>query len=135
VRFEDYTSNRSGTISEVCEFLGVPESVSELDEEGANRGDTRAVAKGLWIGVLSSSWYRNGVRKLMPTNLRNKMRDAILAKPELRKIAPSLQTIEFLIESLQEDADELAKILDWPTPIWDFDKTRTKYNAHSGETL
>ena len=135
VRFEDYTSNRSGTISEVCAFLGVAESISELNGQGANRGNDRPVAKGIWTRVLASGWYRNGVRKLMPTTLRNRVRDAILAKPELRKIAPSLQTIEFLIESLQEDADELAKILDWPTPIWDFDKTRTKYNAHSGETL
>ena len=133
IRFEDYTANRSDTISEVCEFLGVMESKKELNEHGANRGDTRAVAKGLWTRVLASGWYRNGVRKLMPSALRNKMRDAVLAKPELRKIPPSIETIEFLIESLKNDADELAKMLDWPVPIWDFEKTRLRYSNSIGK--
>jgi len=128
VRFEDYTADRVTVLSEICEFLGVAAVNDSLNKDGANRGDSRPVAKGLWTRVLSSGWYRQGVRKLMPSMIRNRIRDAVLAKPELRKVPPSQETIEFLIKELEKDANQLAEMLNWPTPIWDFDETRLRYS-------
>ena len=125
--FEQYVRNRTQVANAVCDFLGVPRVDLQIDGEGANRGESRRVANKLWAAIITSRFYRSGLRGMLPTSVRQMFAKTLLKPAVQRRIPASPATLARIIDQLAPDAQQLQKMLDAPAPFWDWDALRSKY--------
>jgi hypothetical protein len=126
VRFEDYVRDRGGVIQAIGRWMGVATDASSLRmEQKLNAGDD-AHAPGWFAPLLRSQLYQVRLRGMVPPTVRARLRRWLMPRRRAR-VAPGIATIDFLIDSLRDDSDRLARLLDWRAPIWDFDATRRKF--------
>ncbi len=127
VVFEDYVRNRAKVADMVCDFIGVSRVDLQLDADGANRGESRRVANKLWAAIITSRFYRFGLRGMLPVSVRQIFAKTLLKPAAQRRIPANHTTLARIIEQLAPEADKLQKMLDVPKPFWDWDSIRYKY--------
>lgn len=110
MKFEDYIVNRRGAMDELMGLLGLPPmpASSEFDTR-LNEASSRRASRGLLRQILASDAYRHGVRRVLPSSLRVRARDAVIAPTTTRPLAPSRATMRTLVERLSADAAELSE--------------------------
>ncbi|MDX1928108.1 MAG: sulfotransferase [Pirellulaceae bacterium] len=125
--FEQYVRNRAQIAEEVFDFLRVPRVDLQLDAEGANRGESRRVANKLWAAIITSRFYRSGLRGMLPVSVRQIFAKTLLKPAAQRRIPPTRATLARIIDQLAPEALQLEKMLQAPAPFWDWDVIRNKY--------
>ena len=125
--FEEYVRNRVSTTNVVSDFLGVPRVELRLDTDGANRGESRRVANRLWAAIITSRFYRSGLRGMLPDSVRQIFAKTLLKPAAQRHIPASRATLARIIDQLAPDAEQLQKMLGAADPLWDWDSVCNKY--------
>jgi hypothetical protein len=127
IRLEDFTADRRGWITRICEFLGVEPRPELIDEEVIyNRGDEKPMIQGVWRHVASSRLYAR-VRYVLPLGLKDRLRALLLPKAPPRPAPPAADTVEYILQELAEDQRQLQKMLNAPAPLWDAEEIRNRY--------
>lgn len=130
VVFEDYIASRMATIARICRFLGVPARRAVVKHDTVyNRGDGKPVLNPAWARVRNATWYQQLVRPFIPHRLRDRFRAQVLPKAPPRPAPPSRATVDYLLEQLRDDAEQMRRFLGRSDPIWDFCRVRQKYLA------
>ena len=127
IKFEEYVKNRAKVTSDIFDFLEVPPFQIAVQEKGANRGHDRQVAGKFIYRFYHTRLFQKILKPFSPRFLRTAMRKILLRKSEVRSIAPTPETIDNIIESIQDDSARLHLLLGWDKPAWDFDAVRSKY--------
>ncbi|MFG0306606.1 MAG: sulfotransferase family protein [Phycisphaerales bacterium JB040] len=122
VKFEDYTRDRRAGADELFRFLGLdPAHASPDTDKIHNRGDTRAVHRGVFTAINRAGWYRRGLRRVIPQHFRQTLYRWFLPKAPPRPSPPSRATLERLRDVLIEDQAHLRRLLGDGAPAWDLD--------------
>ncbi len=99
--FEDYIADRIGVLTRVCSFLDCPAPVS-LDLTHRNASDGKRIVRrgSLMSRFRSTRFYLYGIKPLLPTHLRDKIKALILptARPMTQRLsdATRLKILEAL---------------------------------------
>lgn len=125
--FEEYVRNRAKVADIVFDFLGVPRVDLQLDADGANRGESRRVANKLWAAIITSRFYRSGLRGMLPVSVRQMFAKTLLKPAAQRRIPASPATLTRIIDQLAPEAEKLQHMLGFSAPIWDWNVIRKKY--------
>ncbi len=136
IRFESYVEDRRGTISSLSEFLGVaprPELVKANDV--FNPSEAKPADTGLVWRMSKSSWYRKTVRPLLPMSLKSRLRSALLPKASPRPDPPTIETVDYIIDRVGDDAQRLRHLMGRPEPLWDFEAVRRRSLLAANETI
>lgn len=106
VRFEDYLADRPKHLAEICAFLGVEAPVQNPDETHRNKSEGKKIVKSgsMMQKFAHSRFYLFTIKPLIPTNLRDKVKDMILptARPMTEKLSDD--TRAKLVAALRDDA-------------------------------
>lgn len=124
--FEEYIRARESVTNAVSDFLGVPRVQLQLDAAGANRSESRRVANKVWAAIITSRFYRSGLRGMLPISVRQIFAKTFLKPAAQRRIPASSKTLAKIIDQLAPDAEQLQKLLG-TAPFWDWDSIRNKY--------
>jgi len=125
--FEEYVKNRSHYVEMLSKKLGFQADVSRIDHGAKyNAAKNRSRDKGLIMRFQRTSLYGQ-IRPLLPVQVRDRLRVMLAPKAPPPPPPPSAQTVEFILESLEDDQRELASILGRAYPIWDPDKVRSDF--------
>ncbi|MHC5024698.1 MAG: sulfotransferase domain-containing protein, partial [Planctomycetota bacterium] len=103
VRFEDYTSDRRTTVSDVTRFIGAePRPDLVRVDTVYNKGDGKPVMRGPMVRVRFSPVYTKLVRPLLPLAARDTLRRLLLPKAPPRPDPPSPDTVDFILDQLRD---------------------------------
>jgi hypothetical protein len=94
IDLEDYSRDKAGKLDAVMAHLGLdPALMPAVDPNArANRADeAKTVSNPLLAAVIGSRFYRRRIKGLMSDGLREKLRNAILSKPEDTEILLSTE--------------------------------------------
>jgi hypothetical protein len=127
VRFEDYLADRAGTTQGLLSFLDLPPASLKADDPGLNRSGELGAAVGLWARVHRSSVYRATLRRVLPDDLRLRIRGLVVPGPPPRPAPPTLAQVDEMLEVLRPDVERLATVLGMDRPPWDLDAVRTRF--------
>jgi hypothetical protein len=134
LRFEDYVRARAATIEKVGAFLDVAVEPGRIEADKAfNQGEEGRRMPRALRPLFTSDLWRLWIRRAIPGGLRARVRDLVAPPSKLppRPPPPRADTLDYLIDKLRPDAERLAAMVGWPTPIWDFEATRRKYVEQS----
>jgi hypothetical protein len=128
VRFESYIGDRVGVASEIAGWLGGQADPGRVEAGKVfNQGEGKGVLKGPWKRVAENPLYRHGLRKLIGPGAREKLRGLLLPKAPPKPAGPNRETVEFVLDAVEPEADRLRGMLGWEEPIWDFGAVRERY--------
>lgn len=118
LRFEDYVADRQTGMSNVLEFLGT--SPFRLPDANTvhNAADAKRIRSGVLGRVALSKVYRSRFRSLIPEEIRRVVSQNMLPKAPPRPDPPRPETIEFIVEQLWPEVQQLAR-LQSTGPWWD----------------
>lgn len=117
LRFEDYVADRIGTLGAVLRHIGVAGPVAPVDEEKSfKKGEDAPILRGPLARVAESAAYRRAIRPLLSTELRERIRNAVLPRTPARREAPTQATVAYLLEQLRPDLDRQRRVLGGP--LW-----------------
>ena len=98
-----------------------------------NQSEAKPAATGLLWRMSKGPWYRKTIRSLLPRRLKGRLRSALLPQVPPRPDPPTVETVDYIIDRVREDAQHLRHLMGWAKPIWDFDAVRrTSLDAASG---
>jgi hypothetical protein len=127
VRFERYVADRHGVVAELSTFLGVPPASERIEVNRVyNPGERMWARSGLLWRLSRSRPYRALVRPWMTRETRARLRDMLLRKAPRRRAAPSLATIDYILDGVRDDVAELQRLARWREPPWDLDAVRRR---------
>lgn len=128
VRFESFVKDRKGTIEGISRFIGVeprPDLVKE--DEVYNKTSERVRSVGLGSRIAASRAYKKLVRPVLSVEFRSRFRGMVLPKADVKPVAPTAETIDWMIERLAPDTDRLAGLMGRAGPVWDVAAVRARY--------
>jgi hypothetical protein len=104
VRLEDYKTARSRTVTELCEFLGVPDDADAIDADRVyNSGRSKPLVRGAWRTIHDSALYRRTIRPHLTPELRSRIRHVLLPRSPVDRERPTASTSAFLVDMLADD--------------------------------
>jgi hypothetical protein len=128
VRFEDYVADRPSTVATLSRFLGVaPRPDLVRASTIYNPGTGKPVLRGPSAYLRRNPVYERLVRPLLPLTARDALRRFLLPKAPPRTDSPSLETVEFILEHLADDLDQLQGLMTRSEPPWDIHAVRQRY--------
>ncbi|MDF1563929.1 MAG: sulfotransferase [Deltaproteobacteria bacterium] len=112
LRFEDFTARRREVVDEVCRFLGL-QPCGHLIDAGKtfNPGDNRRPTTALWRRLVGHPLYRRGLRRLLPWQVRERLRLRLLPKAPARPPPPRPETVDWIVDELHEDMEALGHLM------------------------
>lgn len=120
VLFERYAEDRTGVVTELCEFLGIPPRPELVETDKVyNRSDGKPVARGVLGALRNNTLYRDYLRKAVPMPIRDAARQMFLPKVNAPPPKPSPETVQWIVDQTRDDARRLASIMGEPHPLWD----------------
>lgn len=120
IRFEDYTKNRALGFKDLCSFLGLDELLAQIDVDRTyNAAAGKPITTRRWGAVINSPLYKKTIRKLIPRDMKDALRNMLLPKSTFEPTEPSGALLEQLVETFEEDAAHLASLLPNGAPTWD----------------
>ncbi len=125
IKFEDYVADRSQTLKQIGSFLGVPLDVKALtSEQNQNQSGEKSLLVSKIRKLDRFRVYRRLIRPLFPSSIRRTIKRALpFGQPA--KVAQDFlkrDDLSRMIDDYQEDSEQLAAMLGWPSPIWDHSK-------------
>jgi hypothetical protein len=130
MRFEDYVSAREVALTSLCNFLCIPDKFGALSSSGENRGDSRRVAGAGVLQLYQTNVFRKLIKPYTPSIIRTVFRGVLLRKAKNTVIAPTLATIERMLNMLVPDAEKFAKLIGANKPLWDLKLTASQLTNH-----
>jgi hypothetical protein len=131
VRMDDFTRDRAGVVAELSRFLGIEPVTESIDPDAIhNKTEDKPLLRGVWHFATRNPVYRS-VRPLIPLGFRDRMRHLLLPKAPPRPNPPSISTVDFILESLGPDLEELSRLMNLGKPVWDLAKVRQKYTPNA----
>ena len=132
VRFEDYMADRIQGYRELISFLGLkPDNQYVSAQAAQNVGDSKLVgtsrAATFFYKILPTEFYQNRLRPWMPDRCVRAAQRVLFSPAPPRPKIKTIETIDYLIDQLQEDTQELANMLGLDQPWWDLQETRQRY--------
>lgn len=119
IRFEDYIAARREVVESVLEFVGLrPENGLPAEQRVYNKSRDKPVKGPFWNFIQHHPFYRRYLRPFAPPKLRLAVRDAVLSRAIATLAPPQSETIEYLRQSLVEDARGLSDLLKLDRPMW-----------------
>lgn len=133
VRFDDYVADRRGTVADLCRFLGVEPVVDRVEPDRVyNPAQELRRTVGLPGRLRNTFLYMRLIRPLLPDPVRRRLRDAVLPRGTPPPAAPAPHTIDWILEQLRDDVDQLGRLLSRPGPAWNLDDIRARYRSRTG---
>ncbi|MFI4917805.1 MAG: sulfotransferase domain-containing protein [Phycisphaerales bacterium JB060] len=125
--FEEYTRQRREAVQDLAPFLGFSPDVDAIDPKSRfNAATDRSRDIGLVMRLRRTAVYER-VRPLLSPNTRDTLRKWLAPPAPPPAPPPSAQAVDHILEALEPDQRDLARLLDRPYPIWDPDDVRAKY--------
>lgn len=121
VHFETYINDRRGTVAEVSRFLGIEPCCDRIQAERVyNRSEGKPVSRGPWRRLREATVYQSVVRPMLPPSIKEKIRFILFPKAPRRPDPPSVETVQYIIEQVRDDAEQLRVLMGRNDPLWDF---------------
>ena len=125
--FEEYVTNRSKTIDAVCSFLGIQSNASKISDETIyNKGSGRPMRKGPIFAITRTKLYQKCIRPLLPLSARDSLRKNLLAKSP-PKAKPSIESVVWAVEQLEQDMEQFKKIINVQELPWDLSSATEQF--------
>ncbi len=132
MQFEDFVRDRRESATRLSEFLGLAPFADRIDLEAVhNRGERRALHKGVLTTINQSTAYRRVLRNLIPDGLRQWCYRTWFPKGPEKPKGPTPDLLDRMIEAVAPDCERLKDLLGPDAPSWDFDAVRRKYSAQA----
>ena len=125
IKFEDYISDRIGTVRRICAFSGVTDQGCDSIQPNQALNVTANRPKfHPWIHrILSSKIYHQYVRKKVPSDIRNKFKTSVSLPNDSKKGVISETKLKELNNIFISDRD-LLNSLHTNAPSWDLTDSR-----------
>lgn len=136
VRFETYINDRPGTVASISRFLGIePCLEGVLTDRAYNKSEGKPVPRGALAGLRRSREYRRFLRPMLTPSARERLRFALLPRAPDRPDPPSAETVQYIIEQVRDDAEQLRVLMGRNDPLWDFQSAlrRSEAAGHTGQ--
>jgi hypothetical protein len=128
VLFERYTRDRRECVAELSAWLGVEPRPDLVDVEAVyNRSEGKPVITEGWKRVRLSGAYRRLIRPLLPTTVRDRLRQALFPKAPQRPAAPTPATVDWVYDQLSDEIREVSAFAGLATAAWDREAARRKF--------
>ncbi len=128
VRFETYVRDRRGVIESVSRFLGIDPRPDLIEPDRAfNISEGKPALVGMWRLMRHNPIYKHLVRPIVPQRSREVLGRLLLPQAPARPDPPSLDTVDYILDRVRDDAETLRKFIGADKPLWDFDAIRRKY--------
>jgi hypothetical protein len=128
IRFEDYIHDRRRTVEKISRFLGLEPHTHLLREDRVfNRSSDKPVAKDYWSVASGSPLYRRFIRPLIPLDLRQWISHLVLPRARMPMSVPSIQTVDYILDRVEDDAARLQELTGRTEPFWDLQSVRQSY--------
>ncbi|MGH7540600.1 MAG: hypothetical protein ACRELC_06355, partial [Gemmatimonadota bacterium] len=75
--------------------------------------------------------YRSLLRPLLSRSVRWVLRDLLMPAASERPAPPSLATVDYILDRVRDDVEELGRILGGAEPLWDLAAVRRRYATGS----
>jgi hypothetical protein len=127
--FEEFIADRAGTVESLSRFMGIPPR-SDLvrADKTYNRSEGKPIKQGsVFQSWPQQTWYRRFVRPFLPMSLRQRLLKLLLPKAPPRPEPPTMETVEFVLNHVQEDMQRLARLLGRERPFWDLEAVRRRH--------
>ena len=113
VKFEDYISDRKNTVLEICRFAGIDITGIEKIEGSAIRNEsaTRLRFPKLLSKFLRSSLYRRGIKVLLPSIIRARLKTVFGSKHNHSKPTLLPGKVEELTQLFENDQKHLESLV------------------------
>ena len=130
VHFETYVKDRLETVATVSRFLGIEPNCDPIRADVAyNRSEGKPVPKGPLARVRTNPLYRSLVRPMLSASAREKLRTILLPKSSRHSDTPSLETVRYISDQVEDDAQRLRVIMGRDTPLWDLNEILRRYDT------
>lgn len=130
ILFEEYIRDRPRTIESLSTFLGLePRPDLVQSDKIFNRAEDRTARVGTVERLRRSAVYRRFLRHVLPFDLKDRIRAAVLPKAPPRPDPPTPDTIAIILNGVRDDAARLAAIMGRRAPLWDLDAQTTPATA------
>lgn len=134
ILFEDYIANRYGVVQTLSHFLQITPRTELVETETIfNRGADKPIVAGPFAFFQRNPIYRRLMRPLLRIEFKDRLRKALLPPASPPPPALSGNTLDYLIEQLQDDAQVLGRIMGLSDSPWNFEKTRANILKRSNE--
>jgi len=138
VIFEEFVQERRRTVSDLLAFSGLDASLAAIDSSEAfnvtveRRYGRGIVGKAAWH-VIRSDWWRYKLRGLVPDAVSSLGKRLLFRPAKMEPIPPTPATVEWMIEQVAGEAEELGRMIGRQSPIWDFESVRRRYRSMEGD--
>lgn len=128
IRFEDFIRDRHRTVGAISDFLGVESRLAGVAAERIyNSSEDAAAPRGLAWRFSRGAMYRNFIRPWLSPPVRLQIGKLLMPKAPSRPAPPSLETVDYLLEQVSDDASALREIVGSHEPLWDLDAVRWRF--------
>jgi len=129
IPFEEYTASRRRVVGDVVASLGLDPALLAIDESAIlNRSADARTVPSPWRRLLLSDVYQFRARHRIPETWRRRVSDRFLPRAWEPSVAPSRDSVEWIIQESREDADALAAFLGRSEPLWDWNATVRRFS-------
>lgn len=129
VRFEDYVADRATGAAELFEFLDLTSEDLGAIEVVHNAAESKRIAVGWRNSISQNEFYRRRIRPLISESMRGRLTSLILKRAPERPAPPSPQTVDYIVDQLWPEVDELARLLN-TDPWWDRQQVVDGWHSH-----
>lgn len=128
VQFEHYVADRRRVVAELSRFLGAAAATEGVEADRVYNPCGRMWARtGIMWRLTRSGLYRRVVRPWLPRTARARLRDSLLRKAPSRRVPPSLDTIDHILDRVRDDVVLLQRLARWDEALWDLEAVRDRY--------
>jgi len=129
IPFERYTKERRACVADLSAWLGVPPRPDLVDIEAVyNRSEGKPVITEGWKRIRLSGAYRRVLRPLLPTPVRDRLRQMLFPKAPERPAPPTPATVDWVYDQLSADLADLRSIMGAAARVWDRAAVRASFN-------
>lgn len=128
IRFETFIKARRKSIAELCAFLGFDADVSKIDEAAVfNPSEGKHILTGRRSALRRTALYQRMIRPLVGEGVREQVKRLVGRKAPPRPGPPSRETVQFVVDSLRDDLEDLRGLMGLEGPVWDMDEVIAKH--------
>lgn len=128
IPFEEYVQDRKRTVASISRFLGVEPRTEGIDLGRVhNKGEDARIPRGLVRRLSRNRAYRFLIRSWVSRPIRTRIRNLVTPAAPPRPRPPSVATVDYILERLRPDLEELQQLMGLDRPLWDLEEVRRKH--------